>query len=59
MKAEKEGIEKIKVANLGLAAQRPYFSGLNNYAWRLEGFKPLRPWQDAVKEFLKEQKYIA
>jgi dTDP-4-dehydrorhamnose reductase len=35
-------------------APRPRDSRLKNYMWHLEGFKPLRPWQDALKEFIKE-----
>jgi dTDP-4-dehydrorhamnose reductase len=31
-------------------APRPTFSGLDNFTWRLNGFKPLRSWKDAVKE---------
>lgn len=32
-------------------AQRPAFSGLENLAWRLHGFPPLRPWKDALREY--------
>ena len=45
-------IEKIRLKDLNMPAPRPQFSGLDNYAWRLNGFKPLRPWQEAVTEFL-------
>ena len=48
-----DNIEKISVKNLKLPAKRPAFSALNNYAWKLNGFKPLRPWQESVTEFLK------
>ena len=48
-------IEKISLKDLSLAAPRPHFSGLNNYAWRLNGFKPLRSWQEAVTEFLTDR----
>ena len=48
-------IEKISLKDLNIPAQRPNFSGLNNYAWRLNGFKPLRPWQEAVTEFLADK----
>ena len=48
-------IKKISVEELGLKAKRPKFSGLNNNMWKLEGFKELRNWQDAVIEFLKSK----
>jgi dTDP-4-dehydrorhamnose reductase len=32
------------------AARRPEFSGLRNYAWHLNGFPPLRPWQEALRD---------
>ena len=50
-----ENIEKISLKDLNIPAPRPHFSGLNNYAWRLNGFKPLRPWQEAVTEFLSDK----
>lgn len=56
MKADKSLIHKVTRADLGLAAARPSFSALDNYAWRLEGFEPLRPWQEAVEEFIIECK---
>lgn len=34
-------------------APRPRDSRLNNYIWQLEGYKPLRSWQEALKEFLQ------
>ncbi|OGS25061.1 MAG: dTDP-4-dehydrorhamnose reductase [Elusimicrobia bacterium RIFOXYB2_FULL_48_7] len=33
-------------------AQRPQKSYLKNYFWQLEGFKPIRPWQEATKDFI-------
>jgi dTDP-4-dehydrorhamnose reductase len=48
-------VEKISLKDLNLPAHRPNFLGLNNYAWRLNGFKPLRPWQEAVTEFLADK----
>ncbi|OGS19488.1 MAG: dTDP-4-dehydrorhamnose reductase [Elusimicrobia bacterium RIFOXYA2_FULL_50_26] len=45
-------IKKIEQKQLRLPAMRPVFSGLNNYAWKLNNLPPIRPWQDAVKEFL-------
>lgn len=51
-------IRKVSLKELNLPATRPGFSAMNNYVWRLSGFKPLRPWQDAAKEFLKENNYL-
>lgn len=47
-----KNIKKIKLSELNLAAQRPPCSVMENYVWKLDGHKPLRPWQDAVKEFI-------
>jgi dTDP-4-dehydrorhamnose reductase len=51
-------IEKVSLKDFKLPANRPCFSGMRNYVWQLEGFKPLRPWQEAVTEFLAEQQYL-
>jgi len=48
-------IKKTSLKELNLAAPRAKFSGLNNMIWRLNGFKPLRPWQEAVTEFLSDK----
>lgn len=37
---------------LGLPARRPKYSVLDNYNWRIQGFKPLRSWKEAIKEFI-------
>ncbi len=42
-------IKSLLQSELKLAARRPAFSGMENLAWRLDGFKPLRSWQDALK----------
>lgn len=47
-------IKKVKLSELKLSAKRPNFSALENFVWKLDGFKPLRSWQEAVKEFLKK-----
>lgn len=47
------GITKCALKDLRLPAPRPVFSGLRNYLWELSGFTPLRPWQDAVAEFVE------
>lgn len=33
-------------------APRPKYSALDNYVWKLRGFKPLRHWKEALKEYL-------
>jgi dTDP-4-dehydrorhamnose reductase len=59
-----EEIFKIMGKNTGISlmerekiyfAPRPRDSRLNNQMWHLEGFKPLRPWQDALREYVKEK----
>jgi len=56
--APKNLIMKVTQDELRLPAKRPAFSGLRNYIWELEKLKPLRPWQEAVAEFLSEQNYL-
>ena len=51
-------VEKVTRKGLNLAAPRPAFSGLNNFVWQLQKYKPLRPWKDAIKAFLQEKRYI-
>jgi dTDP-4-dehydrorhamnose reductase len=34
-------------------ARRPAYSVLNNTMLTLEGIEPLRPWEEALKEYLK------
>lgn len=36
-------------------APRPADSRMKNLMWRVEGFKPLRTWQEAVKEFIRNK----
>ncbi|SRR5258708_17726445 len=43
-------IKPLKQGELKLPAQRPVFSGLQNLAWTLNGFAPLRSWKDALRE---------
>jgi dTDP-4-dehydrorhamnose reductase len=58
MKADRSGIQKLQLKDLNLPARRPAFSAMSNYVWELEGFKPLRTWQESVYEFLQDQRYI-
>jgi len=46
-------LEPISTAESGRAASRPSNSVLENRALRLEGLKPLRPWEEALSEYLK------
>jgi dTDP-4-dehydrorhamnose reductase len=41
-------LKKLTQADFNHPARRPVFSGLDNFAWRLNGFKPLRPWTEAL-----------
>ncbi len=34
-------------------APRPKYSVLENYNWKMEGFKPLRSYKDALRDFMK------
>ena len=45
-------IKRVSLADLKLAAPRPTFSGLDNFYWRISGFSPMRPWKDAIREFV-------
>jgi len=38
-------------------AERPFDSTLNNFVWKLNNFKPLRSWKEAIKEYLNEFSY--
>src|SRR5207249_8500891 len=51
-----KNLRKVKLSELKLAAPRPTFSGLDNLAWRLDGFPALRPWREALREhFARDQ----
>jgi dTDP-4-dehydrorhamnose reductase len=51
-------IKNVKLKDLNLPAVRPVFSAMKNYVWQLSGFEPMRPWQDAVKEFLITERIL-
>jgi dTDP-4-dehydrorhamnose reductase len=38
-------------------ARRPSYSVLNNYHMQLLGWEPLRPWQDALSDYLRQKGY--
>jgi dTDP-4-dehydrorhamnose reductase len=41
---------------LRLPARRPVFSGLENLAWRINGFPPLRSWKEALQDHFSHSK---
>ena len=56
LKAPQNTITKTTIKELSLPAPRPNFSGLNNLVWELEGFKKLSPWQNAIENFVFENR---
>jgi len=44
----------INQMELNRPAKRPKYSVLDNYNWRTQGFKPLRDWKEALKEYLSD-----
>lgn len=47
-------VRKTTTADWGAAAPRPPFSVLANYAWKMQGRRPLRPFTSALDDFLRE-----
>ena len=45
-------LEPITSKDLDRPAARPRNSVLRNYCWELEGWPPLRPWADALRDYL-------
>jgi len=45
-------IEPIEYCDLGLPCPRPPFSPLDNMNLRLQGFPPLRPYEDPLREYI-------
>jgi dTDP-4-dehydrorhamnose reductase len=54
-----KGLHQMKAADLHLAAKRPSFSGLENLAWRLDGFPALRSWKEALRDHFSRKKVVA
>ena len=44
------GLQKLTRKELQLPAPRPAFSAMENLAWAISGFQPLRPWKSALAE---------
>ena len=40
-------------------AKRPNYSVLHNYQLHLLGMSPMRPWQEALREYLREKGHIS
>ncbi|RLD17480.1 MAG: dTDP-4-dehydrorhamnose reductase [Caldiserica bacterium] len=53
MKKKKLEVVPIKSDELHREAKRPEDSRLENFMWKLSGFKPLRDWKEALKEYLE------
>lgn len=53
----KNKIIPISQTELNRPARRPPYSVLDNYNWRIQGFKSLRDWKEALREYLLEFKY--
>lgn len=52
-------LEPITSKELDRPAPRPRNSILRNYCWELEGWLPLRPWPDALREYLAHPELAA
>jgi dTDP-4-dehydrorhamnose reductase len=46
-------IKKGDSSKLKLPAKRPGYSPMENFVWNLQGFPKMRPWQEALLEFLE------
>ena len=45
-------VKPVPTSQFPRPAPRPEYSVLDNYHWKMEGFKPLRSYKDALKEYL-------
>lgn len=52
-------IKPITTSEYPRPAKRPEWSVLDDFVWRVRGFPPLRPWEEALKEFLENPKVIS
>lgn len=51
----KARVDPVLAASLGGSVRRPSFSVLDNYHGRLQGLKPLRNWEEALAEYVREK----
>jgi dTDP-4-dehydrorhamnose reductase len=48
-------VEPMTTEQLNRPADRPLYSVMDNYMWRMDGHTPLRSYQDALQAYLKQQ----
>ncbi|AGA68978.1 dTDP-4-dehydrorhamnose reductase [Desulfitobacterium dichloroeliminans LMG P-21439] len=48
-------VEPITTQQLSRPAERPSYSVLDNYVWRLDGHQALRPYREALLDYLEEE----
>ena len=51
---EEVGVERISSQDWPTPTVRPRFAALDNARWLRLGFEPLRPWPEAVEEYVRE-----
>ncbi|MEL1134482.1 dTDP-4-dehydrorhamnose reductase [Desulfitobacterium sp. THU1] len=51
-------LEPITTQQLDRPAERPRYSVLDNYVWRLDGHQPLRPYREALVDYLEQEGLI-
>jgi len=52
-------LKALEQKELNLPAPRPRFSGLQNLAWTLDGFKSLRSWKEALADHFSKSKVLS
>jgi len=51
-------LKPVKSHEFPRPARRPSFSVLRNYNWSMEGFKPLRNYRDALRDYIKDAGFV-
>jgi dTDP-4-dehydrorhamnose reductase len=54
----KAEISPIKTGEYPTPTRRPAYSVLNNFAWTREFNTPLRPWQEGLKDYIRETMHV-
>jgi dTDP-4-dehydrorhamnose reductase len=54
----KADISPIKTGEYPTPTKRPAYSVLNNFAWTREFSTPLRPWQEGLKDYIRETMHV-